>query len=104
MYIIILIHSDLILPLLFSIVLIFTFQHSLNQPVDVKVKIYTIAGRMIKEIESNNVGEKFVKINWDGRDGDGDMISNGTYLYKIIVKSSDGAFNQSVLGKLAVIR
>ncbi len=82
----------------------FTFQHSLNQPVDVKVKIYTIAGRMIKEIESNNVGEKFVKINWDGRDGDGDMIANGTYLYKIIVKSSDGAFNRSVLGKLAVIR
>ena len=82
----------------------FTFQHNLNEPVNVKIKIYTIAGRMIKEIESNDVIDRFVKIDWDGRDGDGDMIANGTYLYKIIVKSQSGEFNQSVLGKMAVIR
>lgn len=40
----------------------------------------------------------------DGRDADGDQLANGTYLYKVIVKSADGEFNKSVLGKLAVIK
>jgi len=82
----------------------FTFQQNLNQPIDVKIKVYSIAGRMIKEIERLNVSEKFVVIDWDGRDEDGDPIANGTYLYKIIIKSVDGQFSKSVLGKLAVVK
>jgi hypothetical protein len=82
----------------------FTFQHNLNRTIDVKVKVYTIAGRMIKQIDVENVDQKFVKLNWDGRDEDGDVLANGTYLYKIIVKTQDGDFNQSVIGKMAVIR
>ncbi len=81
----------------------FTFQQNLTKPIDVKIKIYTIAGRLIKEIEQINLNEKFVVIDWDGRDADGDQLASGTYLYKIIVKSSDGEFQKSVLGKLAVI-
>lgn len=82
----------------------FTFQHNLAKPIDVKIKVYTIAGRLIKEIEKINLNEKFVVIDWDGRDADGDELANGTYLYKIVVKSSDGEFQKSVLGKLAVIK
>ncbi|HEX9252022.1 MAG TPA: FlgD immunoglobulin-like domain containing protein, partial [Ignavibacteriaceae bacterium] len=82
----------------------FTFQQNLTQPIDVKIKIYTIAGRLIKEIEKNNLNEKFAVIDWDGRDADGDPLANGTYLYKLIVKSVDGEFSKSVLGKLAVIK
>jgi hypothetical protein len=82
----------------------FTFQHNLNSAIDVNVKVYTIAGRMIKQIDVQNVDQKFVKLNWDGRDEDGDVLANGTYLYKIIVKTKDGDFNQSVIGKMAVIR
>ena len=70
----------------------------------VKIKIYTVAGRLIRNIEKNNISDKFVTVAWDGRDQDGDVIANGTYLYKIMVKTVDGAFNKSVLGKLAVIR
>ena len=81
----------------------FTFQLNIS-PVDVKIKVYTIAGRVIKEIEADNVTQRFVKIPWDGRDEDGDVIANGTYLYKIIVKSTDGSYSNSVLGKMAVIR
>jgi len=82
----------------------FTFQHNLNGTINANVKIYTIAGRMIKGIEVNAIDEKFVKIYWDGRDEDGDILANGTYLYKIIVSSDDGDFSQSVLGKMAVIK
>ena len=82
----------------------FTFQQNLNKLLDLKIKIYTIAGRLIREIEKNSVNEKFVKVDWDGKDQDGAQIANGTYLYKIMVRTSNGDYNKSVLGKLAVIR
>ncbi len=82
----------------------FTFQQNLTKPIDVKIKIYSIAGRLIKEIEQSNINDRFVVIDWDGRDEDGDQLANGTYLYKLIIKSIDGEFNKSVLGKLAVIK
>ncbi|MEN8192277.1 MAG: type IX secretion system sortase PorU [Bacteroidota bacterium] len=82
----------------------FLFQHNINEPIDVTVKVYTIAGRLIKVIDEYSITDKFVKIDWDGRDQDGSQIANGTYLYKVIVKSIDGKSNQNVLGKLAVYR
>ncbi len=82
----------------------FTFNQNLTQPIDVKIKIYTIAGRLIQEIEQFNISDRFVTIGWDGRDADGSTIANGTYLYKIIIKTTDGEKSSNVLGKLAVIR
>ena len=82
----------------------FTFQQNLSKSIDVKIKIYSIAGRLLKEIEKFSINEKFVVVDWDGRDADGDQLANGTYLYKIIIKTVDGEFSKSVLGKLAVIK
>ncbi len=82
----------------------FTFQQNLDKPLNVEIKVYTISGRLIKIISKFNVTDRFVKINWDGKDEDGTMISNGTYLYKLIVNSVDGSYSKNVLGKLAVIR
>jgi hypothetical protein len=83
---------------------VFTFQHNFNKPIDFKIKIYTIAGRLIQTIEKNNVVEKFVKVPWDGRDAEGDHLGNGVYLYKIIVNSIDNNFKNEAIGKLAIIR
>jgi hypothetical protein len=83
----------------------FTFQkNNINSPVDVVIKIYTIAGRLIRNLEVKNQTDNFIKIDWDGRDQDGNQIANGAYLYKLMVTSTDGAFNKSVLGKLAIVR
>jgi hypothetical protein len=81
----------------------FTFQQNLASPINVKIKVYTVAGRQIREIERYGITSKFVKVDWDGRDQNGDLIANGTYLYKVIVHSVDGKYNQSALGKLAKI-
>jgi len=70
----------------------------------VKINVYTIAGRLVKRVEANNIDQKFVKVDWDGRDEDGDQLGNGTYLYKLIVNTTDGEFTQSVLGKMSIIR
>ncbi|MEK6552119.1 MAG: type IX secretion system sortase PorU, partial [Bacteroidota bacterium] len=82
----------------------FTFRHNVSSAINVKIKIYTIAGRLIKQIEQSNILDKFVRIDWDGRDADENQIANGTYLYKLIVESVDGKYKDNVLGKLAVIR
>ncbi|HLG32578.1 MAG TPA: type IX secretion system sortase PorU, partial [Ignavibacteriaceae bacterium] len=82
----------------------FTFQQNLNVPVDVQIKVYTIAGRLVKEITEPNINTKFVKINWNGKDADGDILGNGSYFYKLIVRTTDGGFSQSVIGKMAVIK
>ena len=48
-----------------------------------KLKIYTVSGRLIKQIEySASIGNN--KIPWDGKDNDGDIVANGVYLYKLI--------------------
>ncbi len=82
----------------------FTFQQNLSRTIDVKIKVYTVAGRLIKNIEQTGLNDKFVAIDWDGRDEDGNLLANGAYLYKLIVKTTDGQYSQSVLGKIAVIR
>jgi hypothetical protein len=82
----------------------FTFQRNQADDAEVIIKIYTVSGRLIREIENYHTTDKFVRVAWDGRDQDGNKIANGTYLYKIIVKNIDGGFTKSVLGKLAVIR
>lgn len=63
---------------------VFMFNLSGLDVVSCKVKIYTVAGRLIKTINSSvNIG--FNQIFWDGRDDDGDNIANGVYFYKVIV-------------------
>jgi hypothetical protein len=82
----------------------FTFQHNLDGALDIRVKIYTVAGRLIKVLEEKSITDKSVRIDWDGKDEDGNSIANGTYLYKLIVGTTDGKFKKELLGKLAVIR
>ena len=82
----------------------FTFQHNQLSPIDVTIHIYTVAGRRIHTIEQFGVGGRFVKINWNRRDSDGDEIGNGIYFYKVIAKTMDGKFTSEAIGKLAVVR
>lgn len=57
-------------------------------PEELRIKIYTVAGRLIREINvpqsSMQIG--FNRFYWDGRDEDGDEIANGLYFYKVISK------------------
>lgn len=82
----------------------FTFQHSYDMPVNVEIKIYSVAGRLLHKIEKHNVLEKFVKIPWDGKDINGDYLGNGVYLYKIILTSVDQNKSSEAIGKLAIVR
>ncbi len=82
---------------------VFTFEHNQLVPVDTQVKIYTVAGRLIQNLRQTD-NHQIVNIPWDGRDRDGDILANGVYLYKVIVKTVDGRFATEALGKLSVLR
>jgi hypothetical protein len=70
-------------------------------PQSCKIKIYTVAGRLVKEINSPaRVG--FNSIYWDGRDNDGDNMANGIYLYKVILE--DAGKTETSVQKLAILK
>ena len=82
----------------------FTFQQNQSVPVDVEIKVYTLAGRAIKVLHSQGITDRFVRIDWDGRDGDGDELANGVYLYRLVAKTSDGSKSVETIGKLTVLK
>ncbi len=82
----------------------FVFNHNFDKSLNASIKIYTVSGRLIKELNKTGITDKFVSIDWDGRDNDGDAIANGTYIYKLTIKSDDGTFTQSNVNKLAKLQ
>jgi flagellar hook assembly protein FlgD len=82
----------------------FTFQRSSTEPIDVEIKVYTVAGRLIQVLEAMAVTDRVGRIPWDGRDRDGNEIANGVYLYRLIVRSMDRTSTNEVIGRLAVLR
>ncbi len=83
----------------------FTFQLTGSSvPDELRIKIFTVAGRLIKEISvlPSKLQLGLNRIYWDGRDQDGDDIANGIYFYKIIYKNGDVV--KSVTQKLARVR
>ncbi|MFZ1517809.1 MAG: C25 family cysteine peptidase [Ignavibacteriaceae bacterium] len=81
----------------------FTFRLS-QIPDEVKIRIYTVAGRLIKEItkKASELNYDLNNVFWDGKDEDGDIIANGTYLYKMIMKDADKV--ESVTQKLVIVK
>jgi hypothetical protein len=75
-----------------------------DKPDEVKIKIYTIAGRLIRDINLSpiDLNVNLNKIYWDGRDEDGDEVGNGVYLYKVIAKFPDKT--KVITQKLAKVR
>ncbi len=81
----------------------FTFSLSGSQSPDGgKISVYTVAGRRVLRLELNDLRVGFNRVEWDGRDDDGDEIANGTYLYRLEVRA--GGETQVAGGKLVRVR
>ncbi len=66
-----------------------------------KIKIYTVSGRLIKILD-NPVNIGLNQISWDGKDDDGELVANGTYLYKL---TSEGESKlETKTQKLVILR
>ncbi|MEW5798993.1 MAG: type IX secretion system sortase PorU [Bacteroidota bacterium] len=82
----------------------FTFQHNQLSSIDVAVKIYTVAGRLIRTIEQPGYNGRFFSADWDTRDNDGDLVGNGIYLYRVTAKTADGKYASEATGTMSIVR
>lgn len=68
-------------------------------PTGAAVKIFSIAGRLIRTLKQSRGEIIGTKAFWDGRTTDGEIVASGIYV--LIAFASDGS---KTLGKIAVIR
>jgi len=74
----------------------------LTQPAHVSVQIFTVTGRLLRELENDIRAAGFSAVHWDGRDADGDRLANGVYLYKVSARSNDKRIEE--IGKAVILR
>lgn len=67
-----------------------------------KIKIYTAAGRLVKEINLDNLTIGYNQVQWDGRDNDGDAMANGIYFYKMILTGNSKI--ETKIEKIAILK
>ncbi|HVP39937.1 MAG TPA: C25 family cysteine peptidase, partial [Candidatus Saccharimonadales bacterium] len=88
-----------------------SFHYSLTTAVDeLTVRIYTVSGRVVREIRAApNPGLGGSPLDagthllaWDGRDGDGDALANGVYLFKLTARS--GGRTLEKMGKMIKVQ
>ncbi len=78
------------------------FTFILSRPSEVTVRIYTLAGRLVQRIEEPFARAGYNQVFWDGRDANGQMLSNNTYLYTLTAEN--GESQARVKDKLIVYR
>lgn len=67
---------------------------------DVKIRIYTISGRLVKTIETATTG----RYSWDGRNEEGENVVSGVYIYIITSTIPSASGSNVAKGKIAIIR
>jgi hypothetical protein len=78
------------------------FTFDLTQSGLVQIKIFTIAGRLIKTIDNVSCVAGYNQIPWDGRDNFQDEISNGVYIVKAYVEADNS--RDEVVEKFIIAR
>lgn len=79
------------------------FTFNLTQPSEkVTIKIFTVAGRLVRMLENHYLAAGFHHVYWDGLDQDLNEMANGVYLYKIIARSGEKQVEQ--IEKLVIMR
>lgn len=60
-----------------------------NMPKNLKIQIMTLTGKVVREIQKEELGNFAVGNNmsepWDGTDEFGDKLANGVYLYRVVM-------------------
>jgi hypothetical protein len=88
-------------------------------PERIKIQIMTVSGRIVREINQEeigpiHIGHNITQFAWDGTDEYGDKLANGVYFYRVQMDNSgermshrttrtDGAFKNG-FGKLYILR
>ena len=88
----------------------FQFEHGYSgQLLDVQVRIFTVAGKLVKTLNSQQLSEsnRISGIEWDGKDDYGDSIGRGVYVYKVLLQKSNdrrAVLSESAFEKLVILK
>ncbi|MDP2175553.1 MAG: C25 family cysteine peptidase [Bacteroidota bacterium] len=85
-------------PFTSSMRFVFTLTGS-EVPDYINIKIMTIQGKVVKEINKDDlgtlrIGNNITDVIWDGTDEFGDRLSNGVYLYTVTIKTNGKELTQ----------
>lgn len=84
----------------------FTFE--VSRDADVEIQLFSVAGRLLRKFPAMSAmtGFNVYPEVWDGSDGDGDLVANGVYLFRVHAKSrgEDGTQEADLIGKAVVAR
>jgi hypothetical protein len=75
-------------PFTTSTAFVFTLTGS-ELPTNFKIQILTVTGKIVKEINKNelgpiHIGNNITEYKWDGKDQYGQPLANGIYLYRLV--------------------
>jgi hypothetical protein len=92
------VESPLVYPNPVSGPAFFTFK--LTRSARVRIRIYTLGGRLVRDLGEMPAGFGYNQILWDGRDRDGSLLTNGVYLWTLTAESRSEPENvQRVLAR-----
>ena len=82
------------------------FNISLDEPSNVKLSIYTLLGELVitKTRENLSGGDYDNEFSWDGRNGNGKRVLNGTYIAVLEIKPVSGGPVKRHIIKIAYIK
>jgi hypothetical protein len=69
-----------------------------NLPSECTIRIFTLAGALVRELKHSDVGGLLAQERWDGTTSSGDVAASGVYIWRV-ESASD-----SKVGKLMIIR
>jgi len=83
------------------------FTFVLSRQADVRVRVYSLAGRLVRDLGFRPANFGYNDIGWDGRDTGGGLPANGVYLYTLTARVDEGPGRLqqvTVRDKLLVLR
>ncbi len=67
------------------------FTYLLSRDSEVTIRIYTVSGRLIRVLDNLRGAVGFNQVHWNGRDGEGNRLANGVYLYTVMAEEGSDA-------------
>lgn len=80
----------------------FSFTVESASATDIRIRVYTVSGRLVYERRENGMTPGYQQIAWDGRDAEGDKLANGIYVYRITARNA--ATTATAEGRLVKLR
>ena len=78
------------------------FTYVLSHEAEVNVELFSLSGRRVARLGPQQQEAGFRQLEWNGRDADGGLVANGTYLYLIEAAAGDRRVRQR--GPLVIVR